>query len=331
MRRPSGLFGLVCRAHPADRRGLPALLRPVQPPRSRTSRRGCRGRRWTTCSAPTSSAGPPLAAHLQHAHRARRRRPSVLGALLLGLVLGVIAGYRGGMLDNALIVVMDSLQAFPAVILALVLLALLGSSLQNVIIVITVAFIPNYARVSRRARARAEEQPVRRGGALARGEPAAARRPFTSSRTSSRRSSSCSRWTSRAPSRSEAGLSFLGLGVQPPTASWGVMLADGFARVEDSPWGVIAPGLALMITTLAFTLLGETLRDVFDPRLSGGAAGGAGDRAAARGRGPRHQLPRTRRRALRALERRLASRSSRARSSASSASRAAASRRSPPR
>ena len=67
----------------------------------------------------------------------------------------------------------------------------------------------------------------------------------------------------------EAGLSFLGLGVQPPTASWGVMLADGFARVEDSPWGVIAPGLALMITTLAFTLLGETLRDVFDPRLSG--------------------------------------------------------------
>ena len=75
--------------------------------------------------------------------------PSVLGALIIGLVLGVIAGYRGGMLDNALIVVMDSLQAFPAVILALVLLALLGSSLQNVIIVITVAFIPNYARVSR--------------------------------------------------------------------------------------------------------------------------------------------------------------------------------------
>jgi len=67
----------------------------------------------------------------------------------------------------------------------------------------------------------------------------------------------------------EAGLSFLGLGVQPPTASWGVMLSDGFARVQNSAWGVITPGVALMLATLAFTLLGETLRDVFDPKLSG--------------------------------------------------------------
>ena len=67
----------------------------------------------------------------------------------------------------------------------------------------------------------------------------------------------------------EAGLSFLGLGVQPPTPSWGVILADGFACVQDSPWGVLSPGPALMLATLGFTMLGETLRDVFDPRLSG--------------------------------------------------------------
>ena len=74
----------------------------------------------------------------------------------------------------------------------------------------------------------------------------------------------------------EAGLSFLGVGVQPPTPSWGVILAEGFERVRDAPWPVISTGLALILTTLGFTLLGETLRDVIDPRLRRGARGGAG-------------------------------------------------------
>ena len=256
--------------------------------------------------------------------------PSVLGALVIGLVLGVVAGYCGGMLDNALIVVMDSLQAFPAVILALVLLALLGSSLQNVIIVITVAFIPNYARVSRALVLALKNNQF----------------------VEAERSLGASPWrlvvchilpnilaplfillAMDIPSAItvEAGLSFLGLGVQPPTASWGVILADGFARVEDSPWGVIAPGLALMITTLAFTLLGETLRDVVDPRLSGvrrwRRRWREPEAAAARGRRPRDQLPRARAATCRRSTT-SRSRSSRARSSASWASRAAASRRS---
>jgi peptide/nickel transport system permease protein len=68
----------------------------------------------------------------------------------------------------------------------------------------------------------------------------------------------------------EAGLSFLGLGVQPPAASWGVILADGFERVLDTPWAVLATGVTLAITTLGLTMLGETLRDILDPRLSGG-------------------------------------------------------------
>jgi peptide/nickel transport system permease protein len=194
--------------------------------------------------------------------------PSVLGALVIGLVLGVIAGYRGGMLDNALIVVMDSLQAFPAVILALVLLALLGSSLQNVIIVITVAFIPNYARVSRAlVLALKNNQFIEAERSLG----ASPLRLIVCHVVPNIIAPLFILLAMDIPSAItvEAGLSFLGLGVQPPTASWGVMLADGFARVEDSPWGVIAPGLALMVTTLAFTLLGEVLRDVFDPRLSG--------------------------------------------------------------
>ena len=172
------------------------------------------------------------------------------------------------MLDNALIVVMDSLQAFPAVILALVLLALLGSSLQNVIIVHHGRIHSQLRPREPRAGARTQEQPVRRGGAFARGEPVAARRLHIVPNILAPLFILLAMDIPSAIAV-EAGLSFLGLGVQPPTASWGVMLADGFARVEDSPWGVIAPGLALMITTLAFTLLGETLRDVFDPRLSG--------------------------------------------------------------
>jgi peptide/nickel transport system permease protein len=194
--------------------------------------------------------------------------PAVLSALLAGLVLGVLAGYVGGWLDNALIVVMDSLQAFPAVILALVLLSLLGSSLQNVIIVIAVAFTPNYARVSRAlVLALKQNQFVEAERALG----ASPVRLVLVHVVPNILAPLFILLAMDLPSAitTEAGLSFLGLGVQPPTPSWGVMLSSGFARVEDSPWGVLTPGLALMLATLGFTLLGETLRDVFDPRLSG--------------------------------------------------------------
>ena len=194
--------------------------------------------------------------------------PAVLGALIAGLVLGVLAGYVGGWLDNALIVVMDSLQAFPAVILALVLLSLLGSSLGNVILVIAVAFTPNYARVSRAlVLALKQNQFVEAERALG----ASPQRLVLVHVVPNILAPLFILLAMDLPSAitTEAGLSFLGIGVQPPTPSWGVMLSSGFSRVQDSPWGVLVPGLALMIATLGFTLLGETLRDVFDPRLSG--------------------------------------------------------------
>ena len=194
--------------------------------------------------------------------------PAVLGALIAGLVLGVLAGYVGGWLDNALIVVMDSLQAFPAVILALVLLSLLGSSLGNVILVIAVAFTPNYARVSRAlVLALKQNQFVEAERALGASPP----RLVLVHVIPNILAPLFILLAMDLPSAitTEAGLSFLGIGVQPPTPSWGVMLSSGFSRVQDSPWGVLTPGLALMIATLGFTLLGETLRDVFDPRLSG--------------------------------------------------------------
>jgi peptide/nickel transport system permease protein len=190
----------------------------------------------------------------------------VTAALLAGLVLGVIAGYAGGIIDSVMIVIMDTLQAFPAVILALALLALLGPSLRNVIIVIAVAFTPNYARVSRAmVLAAKENQWVEAERSLG----ANVSRIVTVHILPNIIAPLVILMAMDIPSAiaTEAGLSFLGLGVQPPTPSWGVILSEGFENVVLSPWGIISASAALMIATLGFTMLGEALRDVADPKL----------------------------------------------------------------
>jgi peptide/nickel transport system permease protein len=194
--------------------------------------------------------------------------PAVAAALVIGLALGLASGYLGGVVDNALIIVMDTLQAFPAVILALTLLALLGPSLTDVVIVIAISFAPGYARV-----ARASVLGVKQNTFIEAERVLGASRPritfvhvlpnilpplFILS-------------AMNVPSAIaiEVGLSFLGLGVQAPTPSWGVILADGFNYVQTAPWAVVWVALVLMITTLGVTLLGESLRDVLDPRFAG--------------------------------------------------------------
>jgi peptide/nickel transport system permease protein len=194
--------------------------------------------------------------------------PAVGIALTGGVVLGLISGYLGGIVDDVILVILDSLKAFPAVVLALTILALLGASLVNVIIVIGLAWIPGYARIAR-AQVLSAKQNVY---------------------VEAERSLGATPWRivivhimpNILPSllilaamdlpvviTFEAGLSFLGLGVKPPTPSWGVILSDGFEFVRQSPWPITWAGLTLIITTLGFTLFGETLRDVLDPRLSG--------------------------------------------------------------
>lgn len=194
--------------------------------------------------------------------------PAVTIALLGGIILGLTAGYVGGVVDDITIVLMDSLQAFPAVILALAILALLGSSLVNVIIVIGLAWIPGYARITRAQVLSAKQnQYVEVERSLGASQKrilglhilpnivapllilAAMDLPVVIT--------------------FEAGLSFLGLGVKPPTPSWGVILSDGFNFIRQSPWPITWAGLTLIVATLGFTLFGETLRDVLDPRLSG--------------------------------------------------------------
>jgi peptide/nickel transport system permease protein len=194
--------------------------------------------------------------------------PAVSIALAGGMILGLISGYTGGIVDDIIVVILDSLKAFPAVILALAILALLGSSLVNEILVIGLAWIPGYARVTR-AQVLSAKQNMYVEGERSLGASnsrivlihivpniiapllilAAMDLPVVIT--------------------FEAGLSFLGLGVRPPTPSWGAILSDGFNFIRQSPWSITWAGLTLIITTLGFTLFGETLRDVLDPRLSG--------------------------------------------------------------
>jgi peptide/nickel transport system permease protein len=198
--------------------------------------------------------------------------PAVTAALLLGLLLGVTAGYLGGRIDNALIVVMDSIQAFPPVILALTVLALLGPSLRNVLLVIAITFSPQYARVARASVLALKQNPfVEAERALGASSP----RIVGVHVLPNIMAPLFILLAMNIPSAIavEAGLSFLGVGVQPPTPSWGVILAEGFERVRDAPWPIISTGGALIVTTLGFTMLGETLRDVVDPRLRAARAG----------------------------------------------------------
>jgi peptide/nickel transport system permease protein len=194
--------------------------------------------------------------------------PAVALALFGGLVLGLVAGYVGGTIDDITLVLLDSLQAFPAVILALTILALLGPSLVNVIIVIGLAWTPGYARITRAQVLTTKQNPyIEVERSLGASQP----RILVSHLLPNIVAPLLILAAMDLPVviTFEAGLSFLGLGVRPPTPSWGVILSDGFNFIRQSPWPITWAGLTLIITTLGFTLFGETLRDVLDPALSG--------------------------------------------------------------
>lgn len=194
--------------------------------------------------------------------------PASIIALVVGLTLGTVAGYVGGWTDRALVVLMDSMQSFPAVVLALALLALLGPSQRNVTLVVAVTFAPAYARMARASVFVVREQPyIEAERSLSAGNL----RILTRHVVPNIVAPLFILMAINVPVAVtiSSGLSFLGLGVPPPQPSWGVMLSEGFDRVWETPWPLLVPALALALTTLGFTLLGESLRDYLDPRLSG--------------------------------------------------------------
>jgi peptide/nickel transport system permease protein len=194
--------------------------------------------------------------------------PSVSIALIGGIILGLLAGYIGGIVDDIIVIILDTIKAFPAVILALAILALLGPSLVNEILVIGLAWIPGYARVTR-AQVFSARQNLYVEAERSLGAPS--RRIVLQHILPNILAPLLILAAMDLPVviTFEAGLSFLGLGVRPPTPSWGVILAEGFNFIRQTPWPITWAGLTLIITTLGFTLFGETLRDVLDPRLIG--------------------------------------------------------------
>ncbi|HEX7004089.1 MAG TPA: ABC transporter permease [Trueperaceae bacterium] len=184
----------------------------------------------------------------------------------VGVFLGVIAGYLGGWLDELIMRLMDVLFAFPAVLLAITVMAILGRGVTNAMIAIAIVYIPIFARVARGAviSVRGREF-VTAARALGRGSGGIMYRHVFPNATGPIivQTSLSLAFAILA----EAALSFFGLGTQPPDPSWGRMLAEGRSYLAQAPWMGIFPGLAIMISVLGFNLLGDGLRDLLDPRM----------------------------------------------------------------
>ena len=191
---------------------------------------------------------------------------SISIAASCGLVLGMLAGYGPRWLDSALVVLFDTVRSFPTIMFALAVVTLVGPSLNTVILVVIVTSIPVYGRI-----VRTQTQALRNNEFIMaeRAMGAGTLRVLGVHILPNVIGPLLIIASMDIPVvvTIEAGLSFLGLGVRPPTASWGTVLNDGYAFIRNTPWLVIAGGVPLILTTLGFTFLGEALRDVFDPKL----------------------------------------------------------------
>jgi peptide/nickel transport system permease protein len=184
----------------------------------------------------------------------------------IGLIMGLAAGYFGGRTDSVIMRVVDVQMAFPFVLLALAIIALLGPSLLNIIIVFTVTEWYVYARVVRASTLSLRDQEfIHAARVLGMSHPQVLVRHMLPNIISPL--TVIASFELAKIIATEAALSFLGLGVRPPTPSWGNMLADGREYLQDAYWVAVFPGLALMLTVLAVNLLGDALRDLLDPRM----------------------------------------------------------------
>ena len=190
---------------------------------------------------------------------------AVLLSLVIGLPMGLISGFFRGTVDNILMRVVDTLLSFPALLLALTISAVLGPNLKNTILAIGIAFTPYLARLIRGEALRVSQMPyveaakaagannlrIMVGHILPNITPVIIVQ-FTISLAFA--------------ILAEAGLSFLGLGTQPPEASWGLMIQASRDYLDRAPWTALVPGIAVALTVLGLNMFGDVLRDVLDPR-----------------------------------------------------------------
>jgi len=187
-------------------------------------------------------------------------------AMLVGTILGCLAGYEGGWFDEITMRIMDMIMAFPYVILAITLVTILGPGFRNVILIIGLLRIPHFARVSRSAVLTLKnEEFVLAAQALGQTKYRVLfRHILPNCLTPLVVVASLAAGTAIT---AESALSFLGLGIQPPMSSWGTMLADGQKYLFNAPWMATFPGIAITLTVLAYNLVGDGLRDILDPKF----------------------------------------------------------------
>ncbi len=193
---------------------------------------------------------------------------SVAIAALAGSLLGIAAGYSGGRVDGLVMRVMDAVLSFPPLVLALALGAVLGAGLTGVLIALGVVYTPTFARLMRgqvlTVKARDYVEAARALGAPAWRIAWQHVLPNAAAPIVVQASLSVA-----FAILAEASLSFLGLGIQPPGASWGSMINAGRGYLQQAPWIVFGPGAALFVTVVGLNFVGDAIRDGLDPRLRG--------------------------------------------------------------
>ncbi|WP_051440707.1 ABC transporter permease [Ensifer aridi] len=190
---------------------------------------------------------------------------SISFSILIGVPIGLVVGYRVGWFDRLIGWLIDIMLSFPSLLVALMMVTLLGSSMTTLVIVIGISYVPVFVRLTRSSALVVRNH-----------EFVAASRSFgaTDLRILLQHILPnvlgpiivMSSLSIAGAIRDEASLSFLGMGIQPPNASWGNMIRDGIGVILQAPWLTVAPGLALTLSVLAFNMIGDSLRDIFDPR-----------------------------------------------------------------
>ncbi|BEG73084.1 ABC transporter permease [Achromobacter xylosoxidans] len=191
---------------------------------------------------------------------------AILIAMCIGSALGILAGYIGGLVDQLVMGLVDVLLSFPTLLLGLMVAAMLGASLENLIIAIAITEIAPFVRVARAPTIALKQRDfVEAGRALGYG-PLRLMGVHILPNMVSDVVVLGSLWMASAI-RTEASLSFIGLGVPPPAATWGGMIREGFENILDAWWLTVFPSVAILLTVLALNLLGDALRDAIDPKL----------------------------------------------------------------
>jgi peptide/nickel transport system permease protein len=191
---------------------------------------------------------------------------ATLIAMAIGSTIGMMAGWRGGRFDAVAMQTMDMLLAFPSLVLGLIIVAMLGPSMPNIVAAIALTSIPNFARIARAPTIVMKGRDfVEAGRSLG----------FSDARLLGRHVLPNifpeilvmgTLWLANSI-RTEASLAFIGLGLKPPTPTWGGMIREGFDNILDSAWLAMAPSVAILVVVFALNLLGDGLRDAIDPKL----------------------------------------------------------------